>query len=125
MKHFLLFFLLVTFLFACGPAYSPEELSGDWTGLRFTQEGDSVPIDPAQLRFRFDETGEYTFNGTLRYEESGNYRLERDLLYTKDASRDTSMEKAVKILQLDPDTLVLKMNAAGREQLLTLKKTDQ
>lgn len=107
-------------LSACGPRYSPEELDGNWSGIEFTEEGDSVLIDPTELKFYFSETGTYTYDGTLRYREEGEYRLERDLLVTKDALVDTAAEKAVRILTLNPDTLRLKMNAGGREQLLTL-----
>lgn len=114
--------LLLTCCFACSP-YAPEDLNGDWTGLSLTEEGDSVPIDPAQLRFRFDPSVKtYTFNSTLNYKEEGDFRLEQDRLYTTDRLNEGSLEKVVKITKLENDTLRFKMNSAGKEQIMTLRR---
>ena len=118
----LAFLLILVYCAACTP-YAPEDLSGDWTGLSLTEEGDSVPIDPANLRFNFDPAQQtYTFHSTLNYQEQGDFRLERDRLYTTDRSREGALEKVVKITQLENDTLRLKMNSAGKEQIMILRR---
>ena len=113
--------LLVTGLVACQP-YSTSDLAGTWQAVGLTDSADSLEIDLSEVRFTFDADGGYTFVSTLNYREAGSYRLDGPYLFTTDTLHSLSREKAVEIQQLANDSLVILMNEAGRDRVLTLLK---
>jgi hypothetical protein len=83
-----------------------------------------LDIDISTLRFAFFESGHYTFQGTLDYREAGTFSIKGDLLYTLDTINQASSEKAVKIVNLTPDSLFLKMNEEGKIRIVKLFKVN-
>ncbi len=122
MRSLFLWGLLLVQLTACAP-FSKQDLAGAWQGLSLTEETDSVAIDPALVRFSFDENGRYSFQSTLNYREAGHYRLRRQYLLTRDTLR-LAEEKAVEVQKLTPDSLVIRMMNEGRERILVLGKME-
>jgi hypothetical protein len=117
--------VIVAFLIFVGLSCSPyrqNDLIGDWQAISITQEGDTLKIDPKIVKFTFNKDEGYTFRSTLNYQESGTYYIINKQLFTMDTLNRASTEKIVEILQLSPDSLNLKMNDAGKERLMKLKK---
>ncbi|MEY3051291.1 MAG: hypothetical protein RLY31_1076 [Bacteroidota bacterium] len=102
--------------------YAAGSLAGDWQCAKLEENGLELPLDPSGISFRFDRNGLYEFNSTLNYRESGTFSVEGELLYTLDTINKASTEKAVRILSLHQDTLVILMNAEGNERILTLHR---
>lgn len=113
--------LLIFILTACQP-YSEAELYGEWKIIELTEEGDSLAVDLNELGFQFKENGRYHFQSTLKYEEAGTYRLDGPFLFSTDTTQESTTEKAVEILQLSGDTLILLMQEAGKDRSMILKK---
>lgn len=115
---FCLLFCLV--LFSCENQYE-NQLLGKWQAYELLEEGKRLEVQPEVINFNFMENGLYTYQGTLTYKEAGNYYLKSDLLYTVDTVNEGSVEKAVRIMSLNPDSLLIKMNDRGKERVMKLK----
>ena len=113
-------------LSACSMGPDRDLLIGKWQVVDFMQVDDaSQPVDSVHLeevQFEFLANGRYAYQATLNYKEAGTYRIERQLLYTKDTLDAASVEKAVKIALLTPDSLHFLMNSKGSQQLLKLTR---
>ncbi|GAB5550756.1 MAG: hypothetical protein Sapg2KO_03470 [Saprospiraceae bacterium] len=113
---------LLLFSFACNNnSPKPELLAGQWQGVLMEEAGDSLAIDPSEIRFTFDQENKgYTFNSTLNYQEAGTFYLQTKYLFTIDTLNQASREKSVEVLKLTKDSLILRMMNNGQEQLLKL-----
>jgi hypothetical protein len=121
-KTFQLMLLFVLLLFnACAP-YAPSDLAGKWKAVELSEEGDSLKVDASNVYFRFLESGRYEYYSTLNYHESGMYKLDGKYLLSTDTTRSDQAEKAVEIVKLVNDSLVLKMKEQGKERLMVLIK---
>lgn len=107
---------------SCSPL-EKGNIHGEWKGIEATEEGVPIGVDPGLIRMSFGDKG-YTYQSTLNYREAGAYYIDSKYLYTTDTLNQASTEKAVEIVQLGPDTLILKMMEGERERLLTLKKVN-
>lgn len=112
--------LCTVVIVACGP-YQSRDFYGHWQGILLTEEGDTLAIDPSLIRFHFDKK-QYTFSSTLNYQESGEYHIKGDVLFTTDQQTSGAREKAVLIKYLQNDTLILGMKDNGRNRELKLKR---
>jgi hypothetical protein len=119
--------LLTTAVFCCALSltscgmWKSYQLQGQWQGVRLMEGKDSVAVDPSLIQLTIDKDA-YAFSSTLNYREEGSWRLEDEVLYTTNKLVDNSYEKAVYILQLKRDTLVLWMMDDGKERVLTLRR---
>jgi len=116
----LLFFLL--FANACQTESAKDMMIGNWQAFQFLEEGDSVKINPSEIKFSFGQNGRYHFNSTLNYKEAGKFKAEEKVLYTTDTLNSSNIEKAVLIQKLNQDTLVLEMRSEDKSQVLSLKR---
>ncbi|MGB3546584.1 MAG: lipocalin family protein [Saprospiraceae bacterium] len=118
-KFFALFLLLPAA--ACTPSDETPGLVGEWRGYSLTEGGDSLQLDPAEIRFTFDSLGNYTYAATIGYTEAGTYNLKDGFLYARDTTHQNTPEKIVAIDTLLADTLFLRMAVVtGRERLLRM-----
>lgn len=99
-----------------------KKLVGKWQGAALFEDGVPMPINPTDIGLEFFSKGFYNFRGTLNYREAGAYSVSGNLLYTLDTINEASTEKSVQILHVTDDSLFLKMNAEGKEQLIKLFK---
>jgi len=121
------FFLSISFVFlflgnACQTESAQERMIGNWEAFQFLEEGDSVKIDPSEIKFSFGQNGRYHFSSTLNYKEAGTYKMAETVLYTTDTLTLSSIEKAVLIKKINQDTLVLEMKQENKNQVLSLKR---
>lgn len=97
-------------------------LLGRWQAASVMEDGMPLPIPPSEVGFEFFPNGKYRFRSTLLYKEAGSFTVNGSLLFTMDTINEASTEKSVQIMQVTPDSLFLKMNAEGREQIIRLFK---
>lgn len=97
---------------------------GSWNCSEILEEGKALEIDISTIKFSFDEAGQYTYQGNLKYKEAGNYHLVGDKLYTTDTIDNTAVEKVVRIILLNNDSMHFKMNVAGNEQIMKLARAN-
>jgi hypothetical protein len=109
------------FFFSCSSLKS-DLLVGHWQAFEVLEEGEPLMINPEEITITFTEDESYTYNSTLNYLESGNYYLDAKYLYTLDTINQASTEKAVEIIKLTTDSLVLRMNEGTKERILKLVK---
>lgn len=113
-----------TLLFACKsePKFNPELMVGTWNGTDWKVKGKSSGRDASTVNFVFapftgdDASGTYmAAYGSQK--ETGSYKIDGDRLYT---TAEDKIEKVVRIINLNADTLVLGMNRMGQEEELVL-----
>lgn len=124
MHHYLslLLALIMMNCISCNP-YHSDDLHGQWQAVSLTEEGDSLAVDPQEIRFEFMEGDRYAFQSTLAYKEAGTFRLDGPYLFTTDTLvSGLQLEKAVEIQTLANDSLVLLMQDRGKERILVLVK---
>ena len=119
MRISLFLFLLLAFA-SCENKFS-SQLIGKWQAFELLEEGTPLEVQPEVINFNFMENGMYTYQGTLTYKEAGSYYLKSDLLYTLDTINEGSVEKAVRIMSINSDSLLIKMNDRGKERIMKLK----
>ncbi len=101
-----------------------ELLPGKWQAVEVLEEGKPLDVDASTIWLQLDGNENYTFEGTLNYREAGKYYIQSNLLYTLDTINQASTEKAIEIVTLTPDSLLIKMNEDGKERLLKMTKVD-
>ena len=123
-KSLLGLILSITLLVACKsePKFNPELLVGTWNGIDWKVQGKSSGRDASAVNFVFapftgeDASGIYmAAYGSQK--ESGSYKIAGDKLYT---TAEDKIEKVVRIVTVNADTLVLGMNRMGQEEELVL-----
>ena len=117
--------IISTYLFsACEVPMKKETLYGTWQAVAVTEEGDSLALNPAEIKLSFAEN-KYEFMSTLNYKEAGTYQLQSNLLLTKDTTRNNLLEKGVEITKITTDSLFIRMNEQGRERKMILVKSEE
>ncbi len=100
---------LLVVLASCG-ADAQQRLAGSWQAVSITSDTllpQDLRVEDFQLAFSKD--GYYAYSGNLYYREAGHYRLEAGYLHTTDTLRQGAPEKAVQILKLSEDSLIVRM----------------
>ncbi len=120
-KWYVFIGFLMLSIIACENA-NEKYIVGDWVAVKILESKEDMKLDPNEIQFSFDDKGFYSYKSTIGYEEQGIYSLEGDLLLSKDTLSTTAKEKAVRVLQLQPDSLTLEMLANGKEQIVYLVK---
>ncbi|MCB0572266.1 MAG: hypothetical protein KDC66_21010 [Phaeodactylibacter sp.] len=113
-------------MMALGCAPVQESLiQGHWQGVTVLEEGAPLQVDPALISISFGSDNGYDYTSTLNYREAGTYYIDSKYLHTTDTLNQASTEKAVEIVTLTADSLILKMNEGGRERLLKLARVKE
>lgn len=116
--------LLALGFLALGSCSDPAEkaLTGTWQGYELLQDGQALPLDPSEISFEFGADRTYAFSGTLNYREAGSFRIQGEYLFTRDTMNEGSVEKAVLLSEMSPDTLILKMREGEKDRILKLRR---
>jgi hypothetical protein len=119
MKSLLLFVLLAVSLSACKKTNDKNPLLlGQWQGANWLVMDKPSGLDATQVQFVFEENGQYSADFGQQH-ESGEWRTEKDKLYTKATGKQEIM---VKILKIDGQNLHFEMNRGGQKETLELVK---
>ena len=97
-------------------------LVGKWTAVELLENNDSLAVNLDEIWFSFDENQQYSFHSTLNYNEAGTYEVVGDLLYTTDTINEISQRKAVKLLELNENSLKIEMKVKKAVRILSLIK---
>ncbi len=114
----LLFCLFI--LSACGDGLDEKLLVGKWQAFELLENEEVVDLDLSPVYFEFSANERYHFQSTLKFSESGRYYTMGHLLYTTDTTTTEAFEKAVKIVQLNQDSMSFLMNDQGVGKQLRL-----
>lgn len=125
MRNLLTIVALTILAAACGDSYK-DMISGKWQATEVLEGNKPMDnVNPEMINFYFDNDHHYTYQGTLKYKEAGTYYIQSKYLYTIDTVNQASTEKAVEIVKLTEDSLHIKMNDAGKEQIMKLVKVKE
>lgn len=100
-------------------------LEGFWLAEKVTEEGNELDLDLSDLGFEFKGQNHYIYYNTEFLSEEGVYEVNGMTLVTTDTSGNNPMRKAVEIILLTRDSLHLRMNAGGKEQVLYLYRMNE
>ncbi len=120
MKNTHICLLLLLFATSCSNPLQ-DAVIGNWKAALVTEEGEKLAVDTGEVKLSLQENGQYNYSSTLNYQEAGSWFLDDNLLFTNDTIHKAG-QKAVMILEVKKDTLVLKMVEKGKDRLLTLVK---
>ena len=91
---------------------------GNWKVISWVNSK-NMPVEKTTgISFAFNSDGKYIYSND-GVNEKGSYKVENDMLFTKPENENEIM---VKIMKATSDSLVLMMNRAGQEELLSLIK---
>ncbi len=121
MKYTLLFCTLLLGSISCTD-FGKQKLFGKWQAASILEDGMPMPVPVNVVGFEFFPNGFYHFRSTLEYKEAGTFDVIGSYLFTLDTLNEASTQKSVQILRLTEDSLSLKMNAEGKEQIVKLFK---
>ncbi len=122
MDKLLILFLAFLALSSCGKVRRERMLQGDWQAVR-VMEGDSIlPVPDSVIWLHFYENYTYRYEGTLKYEEAGHWRVKNHLLLVRDTLQAEPEERRMRIQKLTEDSLFLEMMDGGRKRLLVMGK---
>ena len=99
---------------------TPSLLVGSWRAVDVREAGDSLRLDPGEIRFHFTDDGRYTYRSTLNYREAGAYRLRDGFLYATDTTGNGAGEYIVAVDVLNQDSLQLRMQGEASERIVLL-----
>lgn len=119
-----LFSILVSMLFACDTV-DGSKLKGYWKADRVTEIGEPLDLDLSEIAFEFKQNGRYSYYNTPSLSEEGRYEIKGNRLFTTDTTGASPMQKAVEIIRLDQDSLHIRMNYGGKEQVLYLFRVEE
>lgn len=108
--------LVLGTLISCSSNEKYENIVGEWKCTSWVNKATNTNKCRDNVQFKFLPEKQY-FSKLGNAKDSGNYKIVGDVLY---ATPSNKLELAVKILKLNSDTLKLKMNQAGNEEILTL-----
>jgi hypothetical protein len=122
MKKHLLCWLSVSIACLACQNVEKQKLVGKWQATSILEDGMPMPIPASVVGFEFFPNGYYNFRSTLEYKEVGTFDVSGNFLHTLDTINEASTPKTVQIMLVNEDSLLLKMNADGKEQLIKLFK---
>jgi hypothetical protein len=125
MKNVIYLFAVSFFMtiVSCKDSIDDKLVVGNWVAAEFLENDVPKEVDLKSINFQFYNNKTYTFQGLMN-KEAGNYRLQRDLLYSTDTLSDNRVEKSVKIIKITADSMFFEMNNGGISQIIKLHKTE-
>jgi len=114
-----LFSVLILAICSCHSIDS-KQLEGFWLADKVLEEGQQLDLDLSDVGFEFKNKNHFIYYNTEFLSEEGIYEVRGTTLFTTDTTSSGTMKKAVQIVLLTQDSLHLKMNSHGKEQILHL-----
>jgi len=121
MRPIHLIYILLFTVSSCSP-FKVDTLIGSWQADAVLESNIPMDVDVSEISFFFREDFSYDYFSTIGYAESGYFEIDKNLLITKDTTRNKATEKKVQILVLTQDSLHIKMNNRGKLRIMQLFK---
>jgi hypothetical protein len=99
-----------------------SQLSGSWQALQFYENGQSSKAPLNEVKLTFSPNNRYQFQSIGLYSESGKWRCASNYLILKDTTANPPTERMLKVLYQSSDSLKIRMDLNGAEQVLFLGK---
>lgn len=111
-------FLLLLCCSAC--SLDVQKLPGHWQANAFFENGQSSSAPLNDVALDFFPSGRYVFHSSAHYSEAGTFRDSGHYLFLTDTTADPVKVRKIKVLYLSEDSLKIKMEKLGQEQILFL-----
>jgi len=120
MIRFSLFLLFLMSASAC--TIDEQKLGGTWQAVAFFENGKSVnlPLDSVQLKLLTSHVYQYRSIGL--YTEAGYWESTVNYLLLTDTTSTNKTQRLIKVVYQSNDSLKLKMEQDGKEQVLFFHK---
>ncbi len=99
-----------------------QHLTGRWRAIALYEGGQTVTAPLDSVLLHFSENGNYKFGTIGFYREEGPFRVAGKHLFLTDTTEKTPKEHILEVLFLSNDTLKLRMEKDGNEQVMFLTK---
>lgn len=116
---------MTCFLFWGCNSIDNNQLQGYWKADKVVEAGELLEIDLSEIAFEFKSNAHYSYYNTPNLSEEGRYEVSGNRLITIDTTGANPMKKAVEIIHLDQDSLHIRMNYGGKEQILYLFRVQE
>jgi len=112
---FFLAFFLIGLSYSCSSVWDSKHLLGEWKVSDWIVVSSGKAVNQ-KMDFSFTSDKKYTVDYGQE-NEKGSYYISGEFLHTKE---EGSIEKSVRIIKLNPDSLMFEMNRAGSLERVTL-----
>ena len=116
--------LLPLLLFCVACELDIKQLAGRWQAIALYEGGQTVAAPLDSVALTFSENGQYEFRSVGFYREEGPFRASGKHLFLTDTTEKAPKEHTLEVLFLSNDTLKLRMEKSGNEQVLFLEKVN-
>lgn len=99
-----------------------SQLSGSWQAVQFYENGQSTNVPLNEVKLTFSPNNLYQFQSMGFYSEAGKWRCASNYLILKDTTANPPTERMLKVLYQSSDSLKIRMDRNGAEQVLFLGK---
>jgi hypothetical protein len=123
-----LYFALLAYALVSACAADPARawLAGRWQAYEIVEEDRPLQVETGEIQLELMENGRYGFTGTLNYREAGTYTVKNGIfLLTRDTLKLGAPEKAVEILSISGDTLILLMMEGSAKRILRMARMEE
>ena len=115
--------LLIFALTACKRTLKEEmQLNGNWQASQMKLGDSLLNIQYELITLKILPHHRYAFTNNLNQTEAGIFEIRDSLLLLNDTTGTGMREKALHILQLNKDSLLLRQNYQGRDARLLMRR---
>lgn len=120
MVRLFIFLLLLVNTTAC--SLDEQEICGSWQAVAFFEDGKSIEIPLDSVQLRLWSSNKYHFKSIGMYSEAGHWEPTANYLSLTDTTNPEATQKLIKVIYQSSDSLKVKMEHQGKEQVLFFGK---
>lgn len=120
MSRLSLFLLFLMSVSAC--AIDEQEIGGTWQAVAFFENGRSINIPLDSVQLKLSESRVYRYRSIGLYSEAGHWESTINYLLLTDTTSVNKTQRLIKVVYQSSDSLKLKMEQDGKEQILFFQK---
>lgn len=117
-RRYLLFGIFI--FFATGCAVDDKTLAGTWKAEAFYENGQTANLSIDSVTLMIGSDYRYEFRSQGFYKEAGTWKTAVNYLFFTDTTVQPAQERMLKVLYQSNDSLKLRMERNGAEQVLFL-----
>jgi hypothetical protein len=113
-------FFGITLFFIAGCAIDDQTLAGTWKATAFYENGNTANTAIDSVLLVINPNMRYEFHSQGFYKEAGRWKTSINYLFFTDTTSQPPQERMLKVLYQSNDSLKLRMESNGSEQVLFL-----